>query len=182
MSSILAYQSDRPRPCVPRAVDGPRTLEEIIEGWKERRARAAALRPPIALPMVTAQLLKSPFADISKRQIREARETLAKIKKPYPTVRQIIAEASRFFLISQLDIVSHRRTKNVVRPRQIVMYIARTITPLSLPEIGRQLGGRDHTTCLHGILKIERLCASDPMLAAEVAAIKAKLMPAENAG
>lgn len=58
------------------------------------------------------------------------------------------------FNVSRSDILSSRRTANVVRPRQIAMYLAKTMTLRSLPEIGRRFGGRDHTTVLHAVRKI----------------------------
>ena len=71
--------------------------------------------------------------------------------------------------------LSSRRTANVVRPRQIAMYLAKTLTLRSLPEIGRRFGGRDHTTVLHAVRKIESLIGQDTSLAAEIEAIKGQL-------
>ncbi|HEY8162290.1 MAG: chromosomal replication initiator protein DnaA [Methylocystis sp.] len=67
--------------------------------------------------------------------------------------------------ISRADILSSRRTANVVRPRQIAMYLSKVLTLRSLPEIGRRFGGRDHTTVLHAVRKIEELSAKDKGLA-----------------
>jgi chromosomal replication initiator protein len=63
--------------------------------------------------------------------------------------------------VSRADILSARRTANVVRPRQIAMYLSKVLTPRSLPEIGRRFGGRDHTTVLHAVRKIEDLVTRD---------------------
>jgi chromosomal replication initiator protein len=60
----------------------------------------------------------------------------------------------------------------VVRPRQIAMYLAKTLTLRSLPEIGRRFGGRDHTTVLHAVRKIEGLVDSDATLADEIELLK----------
>ena len=79
-----------------------------------------------------------------------------------PTIERIIRTVAERFGIMAIDIVSERRTQNVVRPRQIAMWLAKTITTASLPEIGRRIGKRDHTTILHGVKKIERLRASEP--------------------
>ena len=65
------------------------------------------------------------------------------------------------FNVSRADILSSRRTANVVRPRQIAMYLAKTMTLRSLPEIGRRFGGRDHTTVLHAVRKIEEMASND---------------------
>jgi chromosomal replication initiator protein len=59
--------------------------------------------------------------------------------------------------------------------RKMAMYLAKTLTLRSLPEIGRKFGGRDHTTVLHAVRKIEALVGSDAMLADEVEALKSQL-------
>lgn len=78
--------------------------------------------------------------------------------------------------VSRADILSSRRTANVVRPRQIAMYLSKVLTPRSLPEIGRRFGGRDHTTVLHAVRKIEGLTGSDRMLSEEVELLKRMLL------
>jgi chromosomal replication initiator protein len=74
--------------------------------------------------------------------------------------------------VTKADILSARRTANVVRPRQIAMYLAKTLTPRSLPEIGRRFGGRDHTTVLHAVRKIEALAGADGRLSEEIDLLK----------
>ncbi len=76
------------------------------------------------------------------------------------------------FNVSRADILSSRRTANVVRPRQIAMYLAKIMTPRSLPEIGRRFGGRDHTTVLHAVRKIEGLVSKDQTLNEELELFK----------
>ncbi len=70
--------------------------------------------------------------------------------------------------VSRADILSSRRTATVVRPRQIAMYLSKSLTLRSLPEIGRRFGGRDHTTVLHAVRKIEGLVGKDNTLAGEI--------------
>ena len=76
------------------------------------------------------------------------------------------------FNVSRADILSSRRTANVVRPRQIAMYLSKIMTPRSLPEIGRRFGGRDHTTVLHAVRKIEGLVSKDSTLNEELELFK----------
>jgi chromosomal replication initiator protein len=83
--------------------------------------------------------------------------------------------ASRYN-VSRADILSSRRTANVVRPRQIAMYLAKVLTLRSLPEIGRRFGGRDHTTVLHAVRKIEGLSGSDTALSEELELLKRMLL------
>jgi chromosomal replication initiator protein len=74
--------------------------------------------------------------------------------------------------ISRADILSSRRTANVVRPRQIAMYLSKVLTLRSLPEIGRRFGGRDHTTVLHAVRKIEELASKDKGLSEVIDLLK----------
>lgn len=77
--------------------------------------------------------------------------------------------------VSMNDLVSSRRTADIVRPRQVAVYLCRRLTVKSLPEIGRKFGGRDHTTMIAAIRRIERLIASDQVLHARINSIEASL-------
>jgi chromosomal replication initiator protein len=77
--------------------------------------------------------------------------------------------------VSRSDILSERRTAAVVRPRQIAMYLSKVLTLRSLPEIGRRFGGRDHTTVLHAVRKIEKQLHDDHTLSDEVELLKRML-------
>jgi chromosomal replication initiator protein len=83
--------------------------------------------------------------------------------------------ASRYN-VSRADILSSRRTATVVRPRQIAMYLSKVLTLRSLPEIGRRFGGRDHTTVLHAVRKIETLSGTDTALSEELELLKRMLL------
>jgi chromosomal replication initiator protein len=87
-------------------------------------------------------------------------------------VEDILRIVAKHYGVSRADLLSSRRTANVVRPRQIAMYLAKTLTLRSLPEIGRRFGGRDHTTVLHAVRKIEGLVQGDKGLAEEIEALK----------
>jgi chromosomal replication initiator protein len=79
------------------------------------------------------------------------------------------------YSVTRADILSSRRTAAVVKPRQIAMYLAKTLTLRSLPEIGRRFGGRDHTTVLHAVRKIEGLSHADRTLNDELELLKRML-------
>jgi chromosomal replication initiator protein len=79
------------------------------------------------------------------------------------------------FNVSRADILSSRRSANVVRPRQVAMYLSKTLTLRSLPEIGRRFGGRDHTTVLHAVRKIEDLVSKDQGLGEVIELLKRML-------
>lgn len=81
----------------------------------------------------------------------------------------------RRFNVSKSGLESNSRVAKLVLPRQIGMYVARKYTTQSFPEIGRRFGGRDHTTILYAVGKIERLVASDPAIATQVQEIIAEL-------
>jgi len=80
------------------------------------------------------------------------------------------------FSVTRADILSARRTATVVKPRQIAMYLSKVLTPRSLPEIGRRFGGRDHTTVLHAVRKIEGLAKTDSSLNEELELLKRMLL------
>jgi chromosomal replication initiator protein len=77
--------------------------------------------------------------------------------------------------VSRADILSSRRSASVVKPRQIAMYLAKILTLRSLPEIGRRFGGRDHTTVLHAVRKIEGAVEADVSLREDVELLKRML-------
>ncbi|MFN0265330.1 chromosomal replication initiator protein DnaA [Tepidamorphus sp. 3E244] len=82
---------------------------------------------------------------------------------------------SQVYKISRQDLVSERRTQAVVRPRQIAMYLCKTMTPRSLPDIGKRFGNRDHTTVLHAIRKIEGLISKDEMMRREIESLRRRI-------
>ncbi len=92
-------------------------------------------------------------------------------------IEDIIKVVSRHFGVSKPDILSQRRHRSVVWPRQIGMYLAKKLTARSLPEIGRRFGNRDHTTVLHAIRKIEGALDGDQRLRDEIDDLK-KLLSA----
>jgi chromosomal replication initiator protein len=80
-------------------------------------------------------------------------------------IQRIVA---RHYSVSRTELVSARRTRTVVKPRQVAMYLAKIMTPRSLPEIGRRFGNRDHTTVLHAVRKVEGLAKDDAKLEQEL--------------
>lgn len=74
--------------------------------------------------------------------------------------------------ISRVDLLSPRRTANIVGPRQVAMYLAKVLTTRSLPELGRRFGGKDHTTVLHAVRKIESRVGRDSAFAEQVESVR----------
>jgi chromosomal replication initiator protein len=87
------------------------------------------------------------------------------------TIDEIQKRVAEHFRIRQAEMVSARRAREVARPRQIAMYLAKQLTPRSLPEIGRRFGGRDHTTVIHAVRQIERLRGIDTDIDNDVRAL-----------
>ena len=84
------------------------------------------------------------------------------------TIEEIQKRVAEHFNIRMADMHSARRARAVARPRQVAMYLAKQLTPRSLPEIGRKFGGRDHTTVMHAVRKIEELKTTDSGFAEDV--------------
>ena len=167
------------------------TLEEQHVAHKERLARMKAR--PIGKPVHGArQIAPPPPRDIihlftGPHHGRTIYEYPIIIRQPDPeaitTCKDIIRAVSAHSRIPVRDLISARRTANVVRPRQVAMYLARVLTLRSLPDIGRRFGNRDHTTILHAVRKIQaQVDAGDPELIRVISDIKFRLgFPAEAA-
>ena len=106
----------------------------------------------------------------------QAIRDLIRVREPKRVkIEDIQKLVASHYSISRPDILSSRRTATVVRPRQIAMYLSKVLTLRSLPEIGRRFGGRDHTTVLHAVRKIETLAKSDGTLSEEIELLKRML-------
>ena len=91
------------------------------------------------------------------------------------TVDEIQKVTSDHYGLKQTELLSERRTRAVARPRQTAMWLCKHLTTRSLPDLGRRFGGRDHTTVLHAVRRIEALRAEDAVLAADIEALVRKL-------
>lgn len=90
-------------------------------------------------------------------------------------IEDIQRVVSKHYNVSKQDLLSSRRTRSIVWPRQIAMYLAKSLTLRSLPEIGRRFGGRDHTTVLHAVRKVEEMIGGDEALTQEIEVLKRML-------
>jgi chromosomal replication initiator protein len=114
------------------------------------------------------------FSHLTKDEISvELAENVLKDILPAQADKQISlakiqTEICRYYKINKSDLLSSKRVQNIVLPRQIGMYLARELTDLSLPKIGAEFGGRDHTTVLHAISKIEKLINEDRQIYNEI--------------
>lgn len=117
-------------------------------------------------------------ADVAKLTLDEAQAILRphlacnERKVTVDMIQKVVAE---HYGLKQADLISERRARAVARPRQVAMWLAKQITTRSLPDIGRRFGGRDHTTVLHAVRRIEELKADDAGIARDVDVLLRKL-------
>ena len=121
----------------------------------------------------TWQYMRTPIRlDIAETIVRDL---VQGIEPRRIKIEDILKTVSRHFGVSKGDILSQRRHRSVVWPRQIGMYLAKQLTSRSLPEIGRRFGNRDHTTVLHAIRKIEGEITNSVRLKDEIEELKKQL-------
>ena len=117
------------------------------------------------------------FASLVGREItlELAQECLADILRASDrklTIEEIQRKVAEHYNVRLSDLIGPKRLRTIARPRQVAMYLAKQLTSRSLPEIGRRFGGRDHTTIMHGVRKIEELAATDSQLADDLQLLK----------
>ena len=91
------------------------------------------------------------------------------------TIDEIQRRVAEHYNVRLADLIGPKRLRTIARPRQVAMYLAKSLTTRSLPEIGRRFGGRDHTTIMHGIKKIEELMATDSQLSDDLQLLRRML-------
>lgn len=128
-----------------------------------------ALNRLVAHNQLTNQPITQEMAELTLRDLVRSSEP-RRVK-----IEDIQRVVSKHYNVTKADLLSARRTRTIVRPRQIAMYLAKVMTPRSLPEIGRRFGNRDHTTVLHAVRKIEELAKADYTLAQELELLKRML-------
>ncbi len=113
-----------------------------------------------------------------KPDVQTASGLLGNVRATRPhhiTARQVIDKTAKHFQIDALDIVSPKRDKHIVVPRQIAMYLLRSELHLSFPKIAVELGRKDHTTAIHSVEKIEKAIKLDYIIRQQVTEIREKL-------
>jgi chromosomal replication initiation ATPase DnaA len=151
-----------PNPVKPASNDNVQDAE-----LRERFAAAAR-------QMEAARVLRSTMRLDELRRTTHFREPEPE-EKPVPSISRIKHVVAQHFNVSVLDMESQRRTMDIVRPRQVAVYLAKNLTRRSLPAIGRCFGGRDHTTALASVRRIEKIRAEDSAMDRDIKEIKAKL-------
>ncbi|WP_238941350.1 chromosomal replication initiator protein DnaA [Jannaschia sp. Os4] len=119
-------------------------------------------------------------ADLVKREVtleqaQEALVDLIRAQERKLTIEQIMRTTCEHYNLRMNDMTSARRSRSIARPRQLAMYLAKKLTPRSYPEIGRRFGGKDHTTVLYAVKRIEELMQTDPQLREDAQVLQRRL-------
>ena len=107
-------------------------------------------------------------SEITVEMVKDVLKDLLRTNSRKITIDEIQKKVTEHYNIRLSDMHSPRRSRSIARPRQVAMYLAKSITTRSLPEIGRKFGGRDHTTVIHAIKTIEEIMVNDPSLAEDI--------------
>ncbi len=121
-------------------------------------ARAAFQRLPITLELT-----------------REALQKMVSVAPSGLTIESIQREVAAYFDVKLADLKGEKRHRAIAHPRMVAMFLCRKLTPMSYPEIGNRFGGKDHSTVISAVKKIEKLCADDPAVRSVVGTIEGHL-------
>jgi len=148
--AILRYKAERARHFVPDEV-----LETIANRVQSNiRELEGALNRILAFADLSGSPLTTDLVNVALADLLPQRADI----KP----QQIVTEVANFYELTTEKLISRDRSRNIARPRQIAMYLLREEIDVSLPQIGEVLGGRDHTTVMHAVDKIEKIIKGDP--------------------
>lgn len=139
--------------------------EHHVETIRDLRAQNAEMIVRLS------KFTDKPIVDQSRREP----DSVNALLKKQPSLMDIVVIVAEHFDMSPKIILSQRRSRDVCDPRQVMMYLAKQLTTHSLPAIGRRLGGRDHTTVLHAVQRIEARRRDEPDLNEHLVAIEAAI-------
>jgi chromosomal replication initiator protein len=143
-------------------VDGVLVPSEILEFLARRiTSNVRELEGALNRVMAYAMLVGRP---ITMDMTREVLQDLIRANDRKLTIDEIQRAVADYFNLRLAEMLSERRARNIARPRQMAMYLSKQLTSRSLPEIGRRFGGRDHTTVMHAVRKIEDLRRDDSQI------------------
>ena len=113
--------------------------------------------------------------EIDMDMVQECLADILRVSDRKVTIEEIIRKVADHYNLRMTDLMSARRSRSIARPRQVAMFLSKMLTSKSLPEIGRRFGGRDHTTVIHAVRKIEELKFVDAQLSEEVEILRRML-------
>jgi chromosomal replication initiator protein len=170
----------------------PTTYELRLGILQAKRAQLQAKAPDSVLEFLALKVTSNirelegalnrivAHSDVAKQEItlestQEVLQDLLRAHDRRITIDEIQRKVAEHYNLRMGDMHSARRARNVARPRQIAMYLAKQLTARSLPEIGRKFGGRDHTTVMHAVRKVDELMKDDAQIAQDVDIIRRAL-------
>jgi hypothetical protein len=121
-------------------------------------------QPPVE-PVITANLVAIWIEKQWEIPLPVGRREVQPFLPAYPPVDKIQKVVARRFGVTRMDIMSRRKMARLVLPRHVAIYLTKELTPLSLPQIGMRFGGKDHTTILHAVRRMEKIIADDSKIA-----------------
>jgi chromosomal replication initiator protein len=135
------------------------TNVRVLEGALTRLFAFASL---VGKP-INMELVQDSLADVLRASERKI------------SIDEIQRKVAEHYNIRLSDMIGPKRVRNFARPRQVAMYLCKQLTSRSLPEIGRRFGGRDHTTVMHGVRRIEELRQQDGQIDEDVELLRRAL-------
>lgn len=151
-------------------IDAPNKVLNVIASHINTNVRE--LEGALMKVKVLSQIKHEPISLELAQEALQGMNTTAATTLDIDLIQKRVAS---YYKIDQTDITGRKRTKNIVVPRQIAMYLSRELTDNSLPQIGKEFGGKDHTTVLHAIDKIEKKLPTDPTLNDDIQHLKMDL-------
>ncbi len=113
--------------------------------------------------------------EITLEKAQDALSDILRASDRKVTVEEIQRKVAEHYNIRMSDMIGPKRQRSIARPRQVAMWLAKSLTTRSLPDIGRRFGGRDHTTVMHGVRRIDELRSSDTQLADDLEMLRRAL-------
>ena len=168
------------------------TYELRISILEAKAARAGVEVPPKVLEFLAHKITSNvrelegalnrlvAHANLFNRQLtlETAHEVLHDLLRAFDrrvTIQEIQKKVAEHYNIRVTEMSSARRSRNIARPRQVAMFLAKQLTSKSLPDIGRHFGDRDHTTVMHAVSRITELTGKDPSFAEDVELLRRML-------
>jgi hypothetical protein len=151
----------------------------LVEQWHaERKARLARMAPKVVEPVKVEPVKVPPvyqahdagWESMWHHDLVTMRPRIRDV-----SIKEIQSAVALEFRVRVKDILASRRQADIILPRHVAMYLARMLTLRSMSEIGNRFGGRDHTTIMHAVKKIEAQCETDDELFAEVDRLRRRL-------
>ena len=154
--------------------DAPKDVpRDVLEFLAQRiTANIRELEGALNRIMVYASFVGKP---VSLDMARDVLSDLLRAHERRATIEDIQRRVAEYYNVPLTDMLSERRAREIARPRQVAMYLSKQLTRRSLPDIGRKFGGRDHTTVIHAIKRIDNLRADDKALDEDVDVLRRML-------